>query len=100
MATIKQTMTNNRAAASRENKATHDLLETILNRLGEPDNGPAHPASGVYFVVEKVSARLLPFEQRWEQVKGGLAALGVVGLPVGALIWFLSGDKLTKILGG
>lgn len=100
MATIKQTMDANRQAGAQENAATHSLLETLIDRLGEPDNGAMHPASGVYAAVEKVSSRLRPFEQRWEQVKGGLTTLAAVSAPVGALLWFLSGDRITKLFHG
>lgn len=100
VATLKQTLTDNREAAAKENQATHELLQQVIDGLGRPANGPSQPASGVYWAIEGVSSRLKPFEQRWEQVKGGLTTLGAISLPVGALVWFLSGSRITALFHG
>lgn len=100
MDSLEQTLTSNRAAAAAENAATHALLEKVIKGLGAPSDGPSHPASGVYWAIEGVSTRLKPFEQRWEQVKGALATAAVILGPTGALLWFVSGDKIAKLFHG
>lgn len=100
VATLKQTLADNRQAAALENKATHDLLQEVLSSLGKPSNGPSQPASGVYWAIEGVSTRLKPFEQRWEQVKGALTTAAVILGPTGALLWFVAGDRLSRLFHG
>lgn len=95
MDALEKTLTANRAAAAQESLTTHRLLTEVVDGLGKSSNGPSQPASGVYWAIEGVSGRLKPFEQRWEQVKGGLATLTVVLAPAAALIWFFGGDRLT-----
>lgn len=100
MDALEQTLVDNRAATASESQATHDLLTEVLRAVGKPSNGPGQPASGVYWAIAAVSERLSPFEQRWQQVKGGLTVLAAVGVPSGALIWFMEGHRLTKLFGG
>lgn len=100
MDALEQTLASNRAATAQESQATHELLTEVLSAVGKPSNGPGQPASGVYWAIAAVSERLSPFEQRWQQVKGGLTTIGVILIPLGVLIWFLSGEKLTKLLHG
>lgn len=100
MDALETTIAENRKTAAQENQATHDLLQEVLAGLGKPSDGPSRPASGVYWAIEGVSSRLKPFEQRWEQVKGGIATLAAVGLPIGALLWFLESDRLTRLFHG
>lgn len=100
VSTLKQTLADNRKATASENEATHDLIKELIEAVGKPENGPGQPASGVYWAVDAVSSRLRPFEQRWEQVKGGLTTLAAVGAPIAAILWFLEGDKVAKIFHG
>lgn len=100
MDALEQTLVANRAAAAAESTATHKLLQEVIDGLGKPSNGPSQPASGVYWAIEGVSGRLKPFEQRWEQVKGSMTTAAIILGPTGLLLWFLAGDKITKLLHG
>lgn len=100
MDALESTMTTNREAVRLENEATHTLLNAVLERLGTPQNGQSHPATGLYWAVETVSERVKPFERLWEQVKGSFKTVAFLALPMGALIWFLAGSKLTTLFHG
>ena len=100
MDALEDTLAANRAATAAESSATHELLKTLINALGEPSNGPAHPATGVYWALDQMGKRVAPFELRFEQFKGGVKAITFAAVPMGVLIWFLAGDKITRLLHG
>lgn len=99
MEALERTIRTNRETARKENLALQRLMEKMVERLGEPEDGD-QKATGMYWALDKVSQRVLPFERRFEQFKGGVKAITVVSVPVGALIWFLDGHKLTHLFGG
>lgn len=100
MDVLERTLASNREASRIENDATHALLKQVIDLVGQPEKGPANPATGVYWAMARVSERVAPFERRFEQTKGAMKALSIGAVPAGLLIWFLAGDKLTKLLHG
>jgi len=80
-------------------KAIHDLLDTLLARLGEAHNEAGHP-TGLYSVIHEVSQRLTWFERVRENVRGAAWATAILVPIGGALTWFLAGDKITWLFGG
>lgn len=75
------------------------LMKEVRDAVGRPAKG-ADAATGIYAFVDAVSARLTWFEKLRERGIGALA----VGVPIlagsGVLLWFLSGERITKLLGG
>lgn len=107
VATLTNTLKTNREAAAAESVSLLKAIGEMAERLGKPENGDAHPASGLYHVMDKmgeridgVSARVQPFEALWLQVKGGAKTLAAISLPLGALLWFLAGDRLSVFFHG
>jgi hypothetical protein len=96
---LEKTINRNRETARRENVALQKLMEHMLERLGAPEEG-GQEATGVYWAIDKVSKRVRPFERRFDQFKGGVKAITFAAVPVGALIWFLDGHRLSTLLGG
>lgn len=86
----------NRDAARKENEATHGLLEEVLMRLGAPQSGADHKATGLYWAVDAVSERVKPFERAWERCKGAV----IVAVPLLGALWWLGGEKLAKLFHG
>lgn len=99
MAALRQTLDQDRKAGVTASAATHSLLEELLDRMGKPAEGRA-PATGVYAAVDAVSERVKPFEGLWLQVKGGVKTAAFLLIPFGIIMWFLAGDKLTKLFAG
>jgi hypothetical protein len=78
-----------------EHTATHTLLTEIRNLIGHPDNGVGQ-ATGVYAMIKDLNSRMTWFEKARERVIGG-APVAIIS---GAIIWFLAGDRITKLFGG
>lgn len=99
MAALKHAFDSDREERALARAATHTLLGTISDRLGKPPEGP-EPATGIYFAIDAVSERVRPFEAMWLQVKGSMKTVAVLIVPIGLLLWFLAGDRLTILFHG
>lgn len=71
-------------------------IDGLCDLIGKPANGPAHPPSGLYHLVECVDKRLQPFERLRERVWGAF----LVGCPLVTALWWLGGDKIGRLLHG
>lgn len=86
-----------------------DALETSISKdlkdlsalIGTPGTkADGSDATGLYDLCHSLSVRVRPFEKFYYQALGAVK----VGIPLlagsGVLIWFTSGDKLSKMFGG
>lgn len=78
---------------------THRLLQSMLDAVGTAHDKAGQP-TGLYALIHAVSQRLTRFETLRERAIGAMIAVGCVVPPTGALVWFLSGAKITKLFGG
>lgn len=78
----------------------HSKLDEVILLLGKPSNGPAHPADGIYHLLENLDHRVKPFESFYLQMKGALK----IGVPLvlffGTVLWFVAGGKITAFFHG
>lgn len=100
-------LTQTQAANDKASRELHGMVTEVLKRLGAPKNGSAEPSTGLYYAMDEVraevnavSARVKPFENIWLQVKGAVKVIAFTSVPVGVLLWFLAGDRLTALLHG
>lgn len=100
MDAVEAAVKKGREDSSRENAGILAAVRDVSDRLGHPTDGEDKPATGLYWRMETMAKKLSPFERRWEQTKAAMTTVGLMLPPTGALIWFLAGDKLTKLLHG
>jgi hypothetical protein len=92
--------------ADMQTEATHregmlGSLGALRDLIGSPgEKADGSEATGLYDLIHSLGKRVGKFERLWYQALGAFK----VGVPIlaasGAVIWFLEGAKITKLLHG
>lgn len=78
-------------------KALAELTELI----GKPGiKADGSDATGLYDLFHSLSSRLGKFEKFWYEVRGAVKFAVPAMALFGAALWFLGGDKITKLFHG
>lgn len=80
---------------------TNTMLADVKALIGSPGTkADGSDATGLYDVVRGLNSRVGKFERLWYQVLGGIKVGAPIVLVSATLLWFLAGDKITKLLHG
>lgn len=83
--------------AKKASAAVSDLVEAI-GKPGAPDGG--EPATGIFAHIGGLNVRLTKFERLWERGVGFALSAVTIGAPLVGALWWLAGDRISKLLQG